>query len=173
MKVKFFYSTKDKPGEQYPCNITAALDKVKALKNTGVDVEAIDVSKHVIHFRHIDRLDVNACILERLDLIESSRDVARVLLAGFVLSGIEEFDLHSFSSLKIHGTVHFPLCLEVGIAQPLGDVNAMLLQNRVDVRAELDTDDAPLLPVEETNGVPSVPDRGCIDEANSLETEAE
>ncbi len=45
MKVKFFYSTKDKPGEQYPCNITAALDKVKALKNTGVDVEAIDVSK--------------------------------------------------------------------------------------------------------------------------------
>jgi hypothetical protein len=45
MKVKFFYSTKDKPGAQYPCNITAALDKVKALKNTGVDVEAIDVSK--------------------------------------------------------------------------------------------------------------------------------
>jgi len=45
MKVKFFYSTKDKPGQQYPCNVTAALDKVKALKNTGLDVEAIDVSK--------------------------------------------------------------------------------------------------------------------------------
>src|SRR5712692_5260722 len=45
MKVKFFYSTKDKPGQQYPCNISAALDKVKALKNTGLDVEAIDVSK--------------------------------------------------------------------------------------------------------------------------------
>jgi hypothetical protein len=44
MKVKFYYSTKDKPGEQYPCNIQAALEKVKALKNRGVDAEAIDVS---------------------------------------------------------------------------------------------------------------------------------
>jgi hypothetical protein len=44
MKVKFYYSSKDKPGEQYPCNIQAALEKVKALKNRGVDAEAIDVS---------------------------------------------------------------------------------------------------------------------------------
>jgi hypothetical protein len=44
MKVKFYYSSKDKPGEQYPCNIQAALEKVKALKNRGVDAEAIDVA---------------------------------------------------------------------------------------------------------------------------------
>jgi hypothetical protein len=44
MNVKFFYSSKDKPGEQYPCNISAALDKVKALKSKGVDVEAVDVA---------------------------------------------------------------------------------------------------------------------------------
>ncbi len=44
MKVKFFYSSKDKPGEQYPCNISAALDKVKTLKNSGLDVEAVDVA---------------------------------------------------------------------------------------------------------------------------------
>ena len=35
MKVKFYYSTKDKPGEQYPCNIAACLDKVKTLKAQG------------------------------------------------------------------------------------------------------------------------------------------
>jgi hypothetical protein len=44
MKVKFYYSSKDKPGEQYPCNISAALEKVKALKSRGVDAEAIDVA---------------------------------------------------------------------------------------------------------------------------------
>ena len=27
MKVKFYYSSKDKPGEQYPCNIAAALEQ--------------------------------------------------------------------------------------------------------------------------------------------------
>ena len=44
MKVKFYYSSKDKPGEQYPCNIAAALEKIKKLKALGVDAEAVDVA---------------------------------------------------------------------------------------------------------------------------------
>jgi hypothetical protein len=54
MKVKFYYSSKDKPGEQYPCNNTACLEKVKALKGYGVDSEAIDVSgvADVFRFYH-------------------------------------------------------------------------------------------------------------------------
>jgi hypothetical protein len=44
MKVKFFYSSKDEPGAQYPVNIQAALDKIKRLKAAGVDAEAIDVA---------------------------------------------------------------------------------------------------------------------------------
>jgi hypothetical protein len=54
MKVKFYYSSKDKPGEQYPCNNTAALEKVKALKNRGADAEAIDVAsvEDVFRFYH-------------------------------------------------------------------------------------------------------------------------
>jgi hypothetical protein len=44
MKVKFYYSSKDKPGEQYPCNIEACLEKIKKLKNLGVDAEAVDVA---------------------------------------------------------------------------------------------------------------------------------
>jgi hypothetical protein len=44
MKVKFYYSSKDRPGEQYPCNIEAALDKIRRLKAGGVDAEAIDVA---------------------------------------------------------------------------------------------------------------------------------
>jgi len=54
MKVKFYYSSKDKPGGQYPCNNTACLDKVKALKSKGVDAEAIDVAgvEDVFRFYH-------------------------------------------------------------------------------------------------------------------------
>jgi hypothetical protein len=54
MKVKFYYSSKDKPGEQYPCNNAAALEKVKALKARGADVEAIDVASvdDVFRFYH-------------------------------------------------------------------------------------------------------------------------
>ena len=54
MKVKFYYSTKDKPGEQYPCNNAACLEKVKALKGIGVDAEAIDVAgvADVFRFYH-------------------------------------------------------------------------------------------------------------------------
>jgi hypothetical protein len=44
MKVKFYYSSKDKPGEQYPCNIQVALAKVRELKAKGIDAEAIDVA---------------------------------------------------------------------------------------------------------------------------------
>lgn len=54
MKVKFYYSSKDKPGEQYPCNNAAALEKVKALKARGIDAEAIDVAgvEDVFRFYH-------------------------------------------------------------------------------------------------------------------------
>ena len=54
MKVKFYYSSKDKPGEQYSCNNTACLEKVKALKGKGVDAEAIDVAgvEDVFRFYH-------------------------------------------------------------------------------------------------------------------------
>jgi hypothetical protein len=44
MKVKFFYSSKDEPGAQYPVNIQAALDKIKRLEAAGVDAEGIDVA---------------------------------------------------------------------------------------------------------------------------------
>src|SRR6266571_141035 len=44
MKVKFFYSSKEQPGAQYPCDIQAALAKVKRLKAAGIDAEAIDVA---------------------------------------------------------------------------------------------------------------------------------
>src|SRR6266702_8123918 len=44
MKVKFYYSSKDKPGEQYPSNNAACLEKIKALKSRGVDAEPIDVA---------------------------------------------------------------------------------------------------------------------------------
>ncbi len=51
MKVKFYYSSKDKPGEQYPCNNAAALEKVKKLKSLGVDAEAIDMANVEDAFR--------------------------------------------------------------------------------------------------------------------------
>ena len=54
MKVKFYYSSKDKPGGQYPCNVAGALDKIKELKAKGVDAEAIDVAgvEDVFRFYH-------------------------------------------------------------------------------------------------------------------------
>ena len=54
MKVKFYYSSKDKPGEQYACNNAAALEKVNALKAKGIDAEAIDVAgvADVFRFYH-------------------------------------------------------------------------------------------------------------------------
>lgn len=44
MKVKFYYSSKDQPGAQYPCNNEAALEKIKLLNAVGVDAQAIDVA---------------------------------------------------------------------------------------------------------------------------------
>jgi len=44
MKVKFYYSSKDKPGEQYPCNIQAALEKIRQLQANRLEAEAIDVA---------------------------------------------------------------------------------------------------------------------------------
>ena len=44
MRVKFYYSSNDEPGAQYPCNIQAALEKIQRLKAVGVDAEAIDVA---------------------------------------------------------------------------------------------------------------------------------
>src|SRR6266498_2754134 len=54
MKVKFYYSSKDKPGEQYPCDNAAALKKIEALKSKGIDAEAIDVAnvEDVFRFYH-------------------------------------------------------------------------------------------------------------------------
>lgn len=44
MRVKFYYSSSDEPGAQYPCDIHAALDKIERLKAIGVDAEAVDVA---------------------------------------------------------------------------------------------------------------------------------
>jgi len=44
MKVRFYYSSKDKPGEQYPSNNEVALEKIRQLKARGIDAEAIDVA---------------------------------------------------------------------------------------------------------------------------------
>src|SRR5512140_2589563 len=54
MKVKFYYSTKSKPGEQYPCDTAACVAKIKTLKSRGVDAEAIDVAdvEDVFRFYH-------------------------------------------------------------------------------------------------------------------------
>jgi hypothetical protein len=54
MKVKFYYSSKDKPGGQYPCNTAAAVEKIKAMKAKGVDAEAVDVAgvADVFRFYH-------------------------------------------------------------------------------------------------------------------------
>lgn len=51
MKVKFYYSSKEKPGQQYPCDNAACLEKVKSLKLVGVDAEAIDMESVPDPFR--------------------------------------------------------------------------------------------------------------------------
>ena len=51
MKVKFYYSSKDKPGEQYPNNNEACVAKIKALKSGGADAEAVDVASVEDTFR--------------------------------------------------------------------------------------------------------------------------
>ena len=54
MKVKFYYSSKDKPGEQYACNNAGCLAKIEILKKQGIDAEAVDVASvdDVFRFYH-------------------------------------------------------------------------------------------------------------------------
>ncbi len=54
MKVKFYFSSKDKPGEQYPCDNAACVAKIKTLKSGGMDAEAVDVAnvEDVFRFYH-------------------------------------------------------------------------------------------------------------------------
>jgi hypothetical protein len=51
MKVKFYYSSKDKPGEQYPCDTAKCVQKIEVLKKKGVEAEAIDVASMDDMFR--------------------------------------------------------------------------------------------------------------------------
>ena len=44
-RVEFYYSSTQKPGEMFPCDIKRALDLVKQLQATGVDCKAIDVAQ--------------------------------------------------------------------------------------------------------------------------------
>jgi hypothetical protein len=61
--------------------------------------------------------------------------------------------------------------LEVGISQPLGDVDAVLLQE-IEIHIELQADDAPLLSVEKADRETPGFDPWCVDDSKSLEAEA-
>lgn len=43
-RAEFYYSSKQKPGELFPCDINRALQLIKELQAKGVDVKAIDVA---------------------------------------------------------------------------------------------------------------------------------
>lgn len=43
-RAEFYYSSKQKPGELFPCDNNKALELVKALQAAGMDAKAIDVS---------------------------------------------------------------------------------------------------------------------------------
>ena len=43
-RAEFYYSSAQKPGETFPCDIKRALDLVKQLQAAGVDCQAIDVA---------------------------------------------------------------------------------------------------------------------------------
>ncbi|HEX9119356.1 MAG TPA: hypothetical protein VF840_02345 [Terriglobales bacterium] len=43
-RAEFYYSSKQKPGELFPCDNNKALQLVKALQAAGMDAKAIDVS---------------------------------------------------------------------------------------------------------------------------------
>jgi hypothetical protein len=43
-RAEFYYSSKQKPGEAFPCDNNKALELVKALQAAGMDCKAIDVS---------------------------------------------------------------------------------------------------------------------------------
>jgi hypothetical protein len=44
-RVEFYYSSTQKPGETFPCDIKRALDLVKQLQATGVNCKTIDVAE--------------------------------------------------------------------------------------------------------------------------------
>jgi hypothetical protein len=44
-RVEFYYSSKQKSGELFPCDNNKALELVKILKSSGVDAKAIDVTE--------------------------------------------------------------------------------------------------------------------------------
>jgi hypothetical protein len=44
-RVEFYYSSAQKPGETFPCNIQRALELVKELQAAGVNCKAIDVAE--------------------------------------------------------------------------------------------------------------------------------
>jgi hypothetical protein len=44
VRVEFYYSSKQKSGELFPCDNNKALELVKALKSAGIDAKAIDVA---------------------------------------------------------------------------------------------------------------------------------
>ena len=43
-RVEFYYSSAQKPGEMFPCDIKRALQLVKDLQGAGVDCKAVDVA---------------------------------------------------------------------------------------------------------------------------------
>jgi hypothetical protein len=43
-RAEFYYSSAQKPGETFPCDIKRALDLVKQLQAAGVDCKAVDVA---------------------------------------------------------------------------------------------------------------------------------
>jgi len=43
-RVEFYYSSAQKPGEMFPCDIKRALQLVKDLQGAGVDSKAVDVA---------------------------------------------------------------------------------------------------------------------------------
>jgi hypothetical protein len=43
-RAEFYYSSAQKPGETFPCDIKKALDLVKQLQAAGVDCKAVDVA---------------------------------------------------------------------------------------------------------------------------------
>ncbi len=44
MKVRFYYSSRDEAGRQYPCDNQAAVAKIDQLRAKGLEAEAIDVA---------------------------------------------------------------------------------------------------------------------------------
>ncbi len=44
-RVEFYYSSKQKSGELFPCDNNKALEQIKALKAAGIDAKAIDVAE--------------------------------------------------------------------------------------------------------------------------------